>query len=93
MSTPQANPKGYAGGDVLNRIDNLKPGSLLLMQGMADDNVQLTNSTRVMAALQKKGVPFELMLYPGERHGLKGNARNLQKFRLQLDFFNRKLKP
>jgi len=93
MSTPQANPQGYAGGDVLNRIDNLKPGSLLLMQGMADDNVQLTNSTRVMAALQKKGVPFELMLYPGERHGLKGNERNLQKFRLQLDFFNRKLKP
>jgi dipeptidyl-peptidase-4 len=93
MSTPQANPEGYAAGDVLNRIDNLKPGSLLLMHGMADDNVQLTNSTRVMAALQKKGVPFELMLYPGERHGLKGNERNLQKFRLQLDFFNRKLKP
>nr|WP_155847629.1 S9 family peptidase [Asticcacaulis benevestitus] len=92
MSTPQDNPKGYAGGDVLNRIDNLKPGELLLMHGMADDNVQLTNSTRVMAALQKKGVPFELMLYPGERHGLKGNERNLQKFRLQLDFFNRKLK-
>ncbi|WP_349322143.1 DPP IV N-terminal domain-containing protein [Asticcacaulis sp. MM231] len=92
MSTPQDNPKGYAGGDVLNRIDNLKPGALMLMHGMADDNVQLTNSTRVMAALQKKGVPFELMLYPGERHGLKGNERNLQKFRLQLDFFNRKLK-
>ena len=92
MSTPQANPEGYAAGDVLNRIDNLKPGSLLLMHGMADDNVQLTNSTRVMAALQKKGVPFELMLYPGERHGLKGNERNLQRFRLQLDFFNRKLK-
>ena len=92
MSTPQANPEGYAAGDVLNRIDNLKPGTLLLMHGMADDNVQLTNSTRVMAALQKKGVPFELMLYPGERHGLKGNERNLQRFRLQLDFFNRKLK-
>ena len=93
MSTPQDNPDGYAKSDVLNRLENLKPGSLLLMQGMSDDNVQLSNSTRVMAALQKTGVPFELMLYPGERHGLKGNERNLQKFRLQLDFFNRKLKP
>ena len=93
MSTPHDNPDGYAKSDVLNRLDNLKPGVLLLMQGMSDDNVQLSNSTRVMAALQKKGVPFELMLYPGERHGLKGNERNLQKFRLQLDFFNRKLKP
>ncbi len=93
MSTPQDNPTGYAASDVLNRLDNLKPGALLLMHGMADDNVQLSNTTRVMQALQKKGVPFELMLYPGERHGLKGNDRNLQKFRLQLDFFNRKLKP
>ncbi|MGZ3297725.1 MAG: S9 family peptidase [Asticcacaulis sp.] len=93
MSTPQANPEGYAASDVLNRIDNLKPGSLLLMQGMADDNVQFSNSTRVMLALQKKSVPFELMLYPGERHGLHGNERNLQRYRLYLDFFGRKLKP
>jgi dipeptidyl-peptidase-4 len=93
MSTPQDNPEGYARSDVLNRIDNLKPGSLLLMQGMADDNVQFANSTRVMLALQKKGAPFELMLYPGERHGLKGNERNMQRFLLDLDFFNRKLKP
>ena len=93
MSTPDGNPTGYANSDVLNRLDNLKPGSLLLMQGMADDNVQLANSTRVMLALQKKSIPFELMLYPGERHGLKGNERGLQRFRMQLDFFNRKLKP
>ncbi len=93
MSTPQKNPQGYAASDVLNRITNLKPGVLQLMQGMADDNVQFSNSTRVMAALQKRGVPFELMLYPGERHSLKDNYLNLQKFRLQLDFFNRKLKP
>ncbi len=93
MSTPQANPDGYAASDVLNRIDNLKPGALLLMQGMSDDNVQFSNSTRVMLALQKKSVPFELMLYPGERHGLKGNERNLQRYRLYLDFFKRKLMP
>ena len=93
MNTPQANPDGYAKSDVLNRIDNLKPGSLLLMQGMADDNVQFSNSTRVMLALQKKGVPFELMLYPGERHGVHGNPKNLQRYRLYLDFFTRKLKP
>ena len=93
MSTPQDNPQGYAASDVLNRIDNLKPGSLLMMHGMADDNVQLSNTTRVMLALQKKSVPFELMLFPGERHGVRGNDKNLQKYRLFLDFFNRKLKP
>ena len=33
------------------------------------------------------------MLYPGERHGLHGNERNLQRYRLYLDFFKRKLMP
>ena len=93
MSTPQVNPEGYAASDVLNRIGNLKPGALLLMQGMADDNVQFSNSTRIMLALQQRSVPFELMLYPGERHGLHGNERNLQRYRLYLDFFKRKLMP
>ena len=93
MSTPKDNVDGYARSDVLNRLDNLKPGSLLLMHGMADDNVLLSNTTRVMAALQKKSIPFELMLYPGERHGVRGNPKNLQRYRLYLDFFDRKLKP
>jgi dipeptidyl-peptidase-4 len=46
-----------------------------------------------MAALQKKSIPFELMLYPGERHGVRGNPKTLQRYRLYLDFFERKLKP
>ncbi|MFT3998171.1 MAG: S9 family peptidase, partial [Asticcacaulis sp.] len=92
MSTPEANKAGYAASDVLNRLDNLKPGSLFLMHGMADDNVIPENSTRVMDALQKKSIPFELMLYPGDRHGVRGNPKNLFRYRLYLDFFERKLK-
>ena len=93
MSTPQDNPEGYRASDVLNRLDNLKAGSLLLMHGLSDDNVLIANTTRVMTALEQKSVPFELMLYPGERHGVRGNAKNLQRYRLYLDFFTRKLKP
>ena len=74
MGTPQENPDGYAESDVVSKLDAVKPGTLLLMQGMADDNVIFENSTRVMAALQAKGIPFELMDYPGERHGIHGNA-------------------
>ena len=39
---------------------------------MADDNVLFTNSTALMSALQQRGQPFELMTYPGAKHGLKG---------------------
>ena len=88
MSTPEANAEGYAASDAIPRLDNLT-GRLLLMHGMADDNVILENSTRVIDALQAKSIPFELMLYPGQRHGVRGNERQLQQWRTYLDFLDR----
>ncbi|QTN18227.1 S9 family peptidase [Brevundimonas sp. AJA228-03] len=88
MSTPEANAEGYAASDAIPRLDNLT-GRMLLLHGMADDNVILENSTRVIDALQAKSVPFELMLYPGQRHGVRGNERQLQQWRTYLDFLDR----
>jgi len=88
MSTPQANVEGYAASDVLGRLDNLT-GRLLLLHGMADDNVIFENTTRVLNALQEKSIPFETMLYPGQRHGVRGNDRQLHLWRTYLDFLDR----
>ncbi len=88
MSTPQANAEGYAASDAVPRLDNLT-GRLLLMHGMADDNVIFENATRVIDALQAKSIPFEMMLYPGQRHGVRGNERQLQQWRTYLDFLDR----
>lgn len=88
MSTPEANTEGYAASDVIPRLPNMT-GRLLLMHGMADDNVILENSTRVINALQQNSQPFELMLYPGQRHGVRGNERQLQQWRTYLDFLDR----
>ena len=88
MSTPEANAAGYAASDAIPRLPNLT-GRLLLMHGMADDNVILENSTRVIDALQASSTPFELMLYPGQRHGVRGNERQLQQWRTYLDFLDR----
>lgn len=41
---------------------------LMLMHGMADDNVFLDNSTKVAAELQAADMPFDMMLYPGKTH-------------------------
>ena len=88
MSTPQANPEGYAATDVLPRLDDMT-GRLLLLHGMADDNVIFGNATRVIDALQAKSMPFEMMLYPGQRHGVRGDPRQLQQWRTYLDFLDR----
>ena len=88
MSTPQDNPDGYAATDVLPRLDDLT-GRLLILHGMADDNVIFGNATRVIDALQAKSTPFEMMLYPGQRHGVRGEPRQLQQWRTYLDFLDR----
>ncbi len=93
MGKPDENKAGYAYADLNTRLDHLKPDSLLLLHGMADDNVILENSTRVIAALQKKAIPFEMALYPGERHSAgSGKSKGLSVLKTHLDFFDRKLK-
>ena len=93
MGKPEENKAGYAYSDINNRLDKLKPGSLLLLHGMADDNVIFENSTRLMAALQKKAIPFEAMLYPGERHSAPGSkTKGLHVLKTHLGFFDRMLK-
>ncbi len=94
MGLPAANPEGYREARVLQHIDGLvgpDAPKLLLVHGMADDNVLFTNATAVMSALQKRGQPFEMMAYPGARHGLSG-ADALHRYRLAEDFLGRCLK-
>lgn len=91
MNLPAANQAGYREASVFTHLDGLK-SNLLLVHGMADDNVLFTNSTRLMSELQKRGKQFELMTYPGAKHGLKGSDL-LHRYRLTEDFLARCLKP
>ncbi|MFC0203561.1 S9 family peptidase [Novosphingobium soli] len=45
---------------------------LLLIHGMADDNVVFENSSTLVARLQAEAAPFEMMLYPGQTHAVRG---------------------
>ena len=94
METDANNHDNYEASDVVNRIDALRSGALMLIHGMADDNVTFDNSTRLMAALQARGTAFETMLYPGLRHRAGWTQAHLRhRMEATLDFFNRKLKP
>ena len=90
MDHPERNPDGYRVSSVFTHIDGLR-SKLLLVHGMADDNVLFTNSTKLMSELQKRGTPFELMTYPGAKHGLQG-ADALHRYRLSEAFFARCLR-
>lgn len=64
---------------------------LLLLHGMADDNVVFENSTIMYAALQQAGRPFEMMAYPGQTHGFT-TAVSLHRWKTIEDFLNRRVK-
>ncbi|MHC4261300.1 MAG: S9 family peptidase [Planctomycetota bacterium] len=75
MSTPQLNPDGYRDSSVILAAENLS-GHLVLQHGTIDDNVHLQNTMLLVDALQKAGQDsFELMLYPGARHGVASPHR------------------
>ena len=59
---------------------------------MADDNVIFANSVRLYSELQQQRAQFEMMTYPGQRHGVRGEDRQTQMWTMIVDYFDRKLK-
>ena len=94
MDTPQDNPDGYEKSSVFYHLDKLEHElpPLMLVHGMADDNVTFDNTTRLMAELQKRGILFELMTYPGQRHGIRGAKLSTHLMKTRMAFFERHLK-
>lgn len=81
----------YVNTSVFKYVDGFK-GDLLLIHGMADDNVFFDHTVKLLSVLQNKGKPFELMTYPGKKHGIRGEKTRSHLWNQALDFFNRKLK-
>ncbi len=71
MDSPAENPDGYHFGSVMTHARNYK-GLLRIVHGMMDDNVHMQNSIQLVDTLENLGKHFELMLYPGARHGWGG---------------------
>ncbi|HZV67327.1 MAG TPA: S9 family peptidase [Telluria sp.] len=71
--TPKGDPEAYKESGVFAHLDGLK-SPLLLVHGMADDNVLFTNTTRLIDGLVNRGVHFDLMTYPGAKHGISSRA-------------------
>jgi len=91
LGKPQENPGGYKASNVLTYAPAIRD-RLLVMHGMADDNVLFTNTTLLIPALVASGQPFELVPYPGSRHGaLTFKETGIHGWTTILDFFDRHL--
>ncbi len=80
----------YEQSSVMAHLRGLR-GRLLVIHGMADDNVLFAGSVKLFAELQNLGIAFEMMTYPGSKHGLAEIPVAMHRFRLLEDFFRRTL--
>lgn len=85
--TPKSDPAAYQSSGVFAHLDGLK-SPLLLIHGMADDNVLFTNTTRLIDALVNRNARFDLMTYSGAKHGLSSPATQRHVYGLIADYFN-----
>ncbi len=92
MQTPQQNETGYRAGNVLTHTDKLPADGqlpLLVIHGMADDNVLFTNTTMLFKQLQDQGKLYHSLTYPGARHGISGSTAQTHVYRSIARFFQR----
>jgi dipeptidyl-peptidase-4 len=92
LDRPQSNAAGYAASSVLPYAQELK-GKLLVMHGMADDNVLFLHSTKLFRKLQDLGKPFDVMVYPGAKHGLTRQHDGRHAYATIKRFFDANLRP
>ena len=71
MGDPREVPEAYEKASAIPEATKISD-PLLLIHGMADDNVVFENSSELIGVLQENNVPFEMMLYPGYTHRVSG---------------------
>ena len=88
MGKPQDPGDAYARANPLSFTDRLTD-PLLVIHGMADDNVVFENTTALMAKMQASVKPFETMVYPGQTHRVAGPGVSVHLWKTILNFLDR----
>ena len=91
MRTPKENNAGYEDNSPVNHAAKLK-GKLLMICGMADDNVHPQNSYDMVTALVAADKQFESQFYPNSNHGIyTGKNTSWHLYKRMTDFIMEKL--
>ena len=91
MRTPKENAEGYKASSTFTRADKLH-GNLLLVHGMADDNVHFQNCAEYAEQLVQLGKQFDMQVYTNRNHSIYGGNTRLHLYTRLTNFFNKELK-
>lgn len=88
LGNPKVDPQVYKAAGALENTGRISD-PLLLVHGMADDNVVFENSSALIAKMQGEAVPFEMMLYPGYTHRISGPKVSQHLYETMFRFLDR----
>uniref|UniRef100_A0A8C2X651 dipeptidyl-peptidase IV n=1 Tax=Cyclopterus lumpus TaxID=8103 RepID=A0A8C2X651_CYCLU len=73
LDTPDKNKKGYEACSVALHVDKLpnEPNRLLILHGFLDENVHFFHTNFLVSQLIRAGKPYNLQIYPNERHSIR----------------------
>lgn len=75
MRTPKENASGY-NCSPMHRYQKMQ-GDVLIIHGLADDNVHFQNTAELAEALTQADIPFDMATYTNRNHSIYGgNTRN-----------------
>ena len=90
MRTPQENHDGYQTSSAFTRADKLH-GKLLLVHGMADDNVHYQNCAEYAEHLVQLGKQFDMQIYTNRNHSIFGGYTRMHLYTKLTNFFKENL--
>lgn len=90
MRTPKENAEGYRSSSAFTRADKLH-GNLLLVHGMADDNVHFQNCAEYAEQLVQANKQFDMQVYTNRNHGIYGGNTRLHLYTRLTNFFQNNL--
>jgi dipeptidyl-peptidase-4 len=92
MRTPKENNDGYENNSPVNHAAKLR-GKLLMIHGMADDNVHPQNAYDMFTALVAADKSFDSEFYPNSNHGIySGKGTTFHLYRRMTEFILRNLR-
>ena len=86
LGTPQAHPEAYAPSNLIGRAGTLSR-PMLILHGLADDNVLVANSLGLSSALLAAGTPHAFVPLSGVTHMTPQEVVAENLLRLEVDFF------
>lgn len=92
LGLPDESPDVYSQAAPIEQDPAGLTEDLLLIHGMADDNVFLRHSLAFAQKLQQSGVQFDLMFYPGKTHSIAGKRTRRHLYGLMFEFLETHLK-